>query len=350
MPGPSASGDGAPGAEPAWWSLPDEALLDFRLSDLPLTIAGSELATRIEELYAELRSRGISFRPHFWLSDEWFTPDGVAGSAIPFYLAHPRLARLELNQMLEVEGGTREWCLRILRHETGHAIDNAYRLRRKRDRQRLFGRSSLPYPDTYAPKPYSKKYVIHLDLWYAQSHPDEDFAETFAVWLDPESRWRERYAGWPALKKLEYVDSLMRSVGARPPPSANVAEVDELSTLKRTLREHYRAKREKYGMDYPNFYDEDLRRVFTDARDGQARPTAASFLKRVRKEVRRQVAQSTGQYQYTIDRVLEDMIARCRELRLRLRAPEDQTKTEFAVVLTVQVMNYLHSGRHRVAL
>src|SRR6185295_3672959 len=118
----------------------------------------------------------------------------------------PRLARLELGQMLEVEGGTREWCLKIMRHETGHAIENAYNLRRRPTRQSLFGPTSNPYPEYYSPKPYSKSFVIHLEGWYAQSHPDEDFAETFAVWLTPGSGWAERYAGWPALRKLEYLD------------------------------------------------------------------------------------------------------------------------------------------------
>ena len=121
--------------------------------------------------------------------------------AIPFYLAHPRLEKLEEAQMLEVEGGEHEWCMRILRHEAGHAIDNAFRLRRRRQRQHTFGSPSQPYPEFYTPKPYSKSFVLHLDSWYAQSHPDEDFAETFAVWLTPNSEWRQRYAGWRALRK-----------------------------------------------------------------------------------------------------------------------------------------------------
>ena len=111
--------------------------------------------------------------------------------------------------MLEVEGGTPEWCMKILRHEAGHAIDNAYKLRQRRRRQQIFGPSYMQYPEYYTPKPYSKSFVLHLDSWYAQSHPDEDFAETFAVWLNPDSDWRARYADWPALKKLEYMDALM---------------------------------------------------------------------------------------------------------------------------------------------
>ena len=131
------------------------------------------------------------------------------------FLAHPRLARLELAQMLEVEGGDPESCLRILRHEVGHAIDNAYDIRRRPTRRRLFGLPATTYPEYYTPKPYSKSFVLHLDSWYAQSHPDEDFAETFAVWLNPQSDWRPRYADWPALKKLEYMDALMADIAGK---------------------------------------------------------------------------------------------------------------------------------------
>ena len=120
--------------------------------------------------------------------------------------------------MLEVEGGDHDSCMRILRHEAGHAIDNAFHLRRRRQRRELFGDHKLPYPEHYTPKPYSKNFVLHLDSWYAQSHPDEDFAETFALWLTPDAQWRQRYHDWPALRKLEYVDQLMRSLAGRTPP------------------------------------------------------------------------------------------------------------------------------------
>ena len=203
--------------EPRWAYLPDRELLNCAFADLGVRIEGSVLEERVERINEELRRRGLRFRPAFWLSEEWFSPDGVPGVAIPFYLAHPRLAKLEKRQMLEVEGGTRQWCLRILRHEVGHAIDNAYRLHRRRRWRELFGPSSQPYPEFYSPKPYSKRFVLHLDSWYAQSHPSEDFAESFAVWLRPGSRWRTQYAGWPALKKLRYVDELMREISTSAP-------------------------------------------------------------------------------------------------------------------------------------
>ena len=336
--------------DPAWAALDDEALLDVRMCDLGLTIEGSGLEPRLHELETELATRGLAFRPHYWLSDEWFCPDGVPGIAIPFYLAHPRLSRLEQAQMLEVEGGTVEWCLRILRHEAGHAIDNAYRIRLRRRRRELFGPSSAPYPKYYLPRPYSKSFVIHLDAWYAQSHPDEDWAETFAVWLDPGGDWRSRYGDWPAGRKLEYVESVMRSIAGVPAPVNTPRTVEPLEELTKTLREHYQERRAFYGVDHPDFYDRDLRRLFSDDPQHASRPSAATFMSRIRKEARRRVGRWTGTYQYTIDQVIGDMIRRARELHLRVARPEEETKLEFIILLTVQTMNYLSSGRHRVAL
>jgi hypothetical protein len=336
--------------EPPWAALSDDELLAVRLCDLGLTIAGTEIEERIAAVDAELAARGVHFRPHYWLSDEWFTPDGVPGIAVPFYLAHPRLARLELSQMLEVEGGERQACLRILRHEVGHAVDNAYTLRRLPTRRRLFGPPSTDYPEYYTPKPYSKSFVQHLDHWYAQSHPDEDFAETFAVWLDPQSMWATRYAGWPAQRKLEYMDRLMRRIAPTAPRLRSKREVDPISRLRKTLREHYARKREHYGLDHPDFYESDLRNLFSDAPEYSNHMTAARFVRRIRKEARTTVASFTDSYQYTIDQLLEKIIERCRALNLRLTDSEEATKIDFMVFLTVQTMNYLHSGRHRVAL
>jgi hypothetical protein len=335
---------------PEWTAWTDEQLLDLRLCDLHLQLEGSPLEERIAQLYRELDERGLRFRPHFWLSEEWFTPDGVPGIAIPFYLAHPRLAKLELNQMFEVEGGEVEWCMRILRHEAGHAIENAFALRRRPRRQQLFGRSSVPYPDHYSFKPYSKSFVVHLGSWYAQSHPDEDFAETFAVWLTPGSQWEQRYAGWPAMKKLTYVDRLMRSLAGREPRVVVAEEVDPLKGLRKTLRQHYKKKRRHYGVDRPTVYDRDLRRLFSDAPEFTNNMTAVRFLGRIRKPVRRLVASWTGVYQYTVDQSIEDLIARCQQLNLRLAVPEEQAKTEFTVLLTVQAMNHLLTGGNRIAL
>ncbi len=332
-----------------WATLPDEELLNVRFCDLGLQIPGTALEERIDRLYDELHNRDIRFRPHCWLSSDWFSPDGVPGVAIPFYLAHPRLMALEERQVLDVEGGTPRWCMQLLRHEAGHALDSAYRLHRKKGWRDVFGSFSAPYAKFYQPKPYSRSYVLHLDMWYAQSHPAEDWAETFAVWLDPASRWRKRYEGWRAKKKLEYVDGLMRLIAGQPPPVKSRERVEPLGRLKMTLGEHYAAKKKRWGLDFPSFYERDLSRLFPPLPEGVRGRSAAAFLRKSRAELRRRVARWTGEYQYTIDQVLAEMIARAEELDLRHGQDDDEVRQNALTMLTVQTMNYLHGGHHRLA-
>lgn len=348
--GQKASSGRRRSSQPKWADLPDEELLQWRICDLDLKIDGTILEERIERLNQELEYRGLRFRPHFWLSDEWFSPDAVPGIAIPFYLAHPRLARLERKMMLEVEGGTEDWCLRILRHEAGHTLDSAYRLHRRQRWREMFGKFSDPYPDFYQPKPYSKSFVMHLDMWYAQSHPAEDFAETFAVWLKPRSRWRSQYHDWPALAKLEYVDELMHEIADSIPPVRSKRTVDSVREMRKTLGEHYTEKRARYMVGDPHVYDRELRRLFSDEPEHAQNPSAAAFLRKHRQELRQVVAHWTSQYQYIINQVLAEMIQRCRELNLRLDTTPRETKRDVMVMLTVVVMNYLHGGHHRLAL
>ena len=321
------------------------------MCDLGLRIEGTALEERVRALYANLETSGLRFRPHVWLSDEWFCPDGVPGIAIPFYLAHSRLMRLERTQMLEVEGGTPEWCLQILRHEAGHAIENAFDLRRRPRRTQIFGSTSEPYPDHYTPRPYSRRFVVHLDAGYAQAHPDEDFAETFAVWLDPETDWRADYEGWPALRKLAYVDDLMRGLKTRQPVARTQRTVQPLSSLRLTLRQHYDARRAHYGVEHPSFHDAGLQRLFgSTPRAGARSVPAEQVIRELGDEAGRTVARWTGQYQYVIKTVVEAMAARCRHLELRSTLPTARARLEFSTLLTVETMKHLHSGRHRVAL
>jgi hypothetical protein len=228
----------------AWVGLRDKALLDVRLCDLALRVAGTRLQPRLARLERELVRAGLTrFRPYVWLSTGWFTPHGTTGFAIPFFLAHPRLVRLERRMMGDVEGNDEAACMRLLRHEAAHALDHAYRLHRRASWRQHFGRFGRPYRASYRPKPRSRRFVVNLPNAYAQSHPGEDWAETFAVWLQPGSRWRAHYAGWPALCKLRYVDDLMHEIAGQAPFVRTRERTDALPELRFTLREYYRRKR-----------------------------------------------------------------------------------------------------------
>lgn len=333
--------------EPAWADFSDQDLLQVRLKDLKLAIPGTWLEQRLDRLHEELRRRNIAVRAHAWLSDEWFSPHDSPGIAVPFYLAHPRLMRLERKMVLEVEGGTVRECMRILRHEAGHVLQRAFGLHRRKRWRELFGSAAAPYPQYYRPNPTSRRYVQHLRRWYAQCHPDEDFAETFAVWLSPRSNWRKRYAGWPALQKLLYVDELMTELAGAKPKLKPRIEIDPLSKLSATLGEHYKDKRERYAIDAPSIFDRDLTRIFSDDPRHREAPLASSVIRRNRADIRRSVARWTGEYPLALDAALDDIMDRARAMKLRAPGSEQRMRVELTALLSSKAVHSLYSASRR---
>jgi hypothetical protein len=334
----------------AWETLSDDQLLSLRFCDLELTIEGTDLEEGIERLYRELDARGIRFKPHCWLAQEWFSPDGIPGIAIPFYLAHRRLMSIERRFMREVEGGNRNWLMRILRHEAGHAIDSAYRLRRRRQWREVFGPASLPYPDTYRPRPGSRRFVQHLGAWYAQAHPTEDFAETFAVWLKPNSPWRREYLGWPAYGKLEYIDGLTDEIGAAKPPVNDRTKIEDIAEEGQTLRQHYAHKLARYRMPRRSGADELLLKVFTTEPARSSAPKAASVLREMRNPLRQQFLRAGAFSEYLVHQVLRLMIERCESLNLYLRGSRRSLKPQVVWVIARLAESYEDRQLPRVAL
>ncbi|MEO6596308.1 MAG: putative zinc-binding metallopeptidase [Planctomycetota bacterium] len=332
---------------PWWEDLPTEELLDVRLCDLGLTIPGTTLERRIQLLHDELGMAGLVFRPYVWLSTDWSTPEGSTGFAVPFYLANNRLVRLEHSQMFEAEGSTQEWCMKLLRHETGHAIDNAYRLHQRSDWRRTFGRYSAPYRSAYQVRPLSKHYVQHLGAWYAQSHPAEDYAETFSVWMAPNSRWQTFYEGWPALKKLQQLDKILKDIGDLPQPVRSRDRDGSLPRQRITLREFYREKQAAYGTRHLWRHDSELKLVFEAPSPGSRRPRAATFLRNEQVQLRSKVSALTGQYRYIVDQAIIAIEQRCRELDLRLKTSSDQARLGAAVLTTMVTLSLARGHQPR---
>lgn len=329
-------------------SLTRAELLETRICDLGVSLEASPLAERFETLLEEFEHRGLRFRPYAWLSTDWFAPDGLTGFAIPFYLAHPRLVRLERSQMLDAEGGERPECMKLLRHEAAHAIDNAYGLRRTKRFREVFGRAGEPYRSSYTPDPTSRDYVLHLDDWYSQSHPLEDFAETFAVWLKPKSDWRRRYAGWPALRKLQYVDEVMGELADAPPKLRTRRREEPVSKVRMTLARYYEQKKQHYADEGTPALDGQLTRTFPSAEARTARaPKLASFLRKERSRLVGRVASATGQHRYVVDHVVEEMIARAKTRDLRLPGDEGQARLDAAILLTSLTSQFLYGGHQR---
>src|SRR5438045_5400562 len=164
-----------------WVSLTDDQLLERRISTLGLRLEGTALEPLIQQLYSELSGKGLAFHPPTHIGDEWFVPIGIPAIFVPFFLVHDRLRALERSMMLEVEGETPEWFMKLMRHEAGHAYMYAYQLTRRKKWRECFGQTSREEtPDTYRPRPVSRSYVMHLADWSARRHHAEDFADTVA--------------------------------------------------------------------------------------------------------------------------------------------------------------------------
>lgn len=331
-----------------WANLEEDDLLELPLKNLKVRLEGTWLADCLRDVNAELKARGIALKMHGWLSDEWFSPTETPGIAFPFYLAHPRLKRLERKMMLEVEGGTRRECMQLLRHEAGHVVEYAFALHKRKRFQRLFGRASERYPDHYRPNPTSKNYVQHLRRWYAQCHPDEDFAETFAVWLTPRSNWKKRYADWPkALEKLEYIDELMAELEGEKPLPQKRFEVDPLPKLKGTLAQHYAAKRKRYAVEAPHVFDRELKKMFPeDVRKPNA-PHASSIIRNNRGKIIKAVAKQTGEFPLALDAAIDDMITRAKALKLRSPRAETKVRAEITAMLSSKAIHTHYSTTRR---
>ncbi len=329
-------------------TIGEEQLLGTRICDLPVSVAGTWLEERVRQLHQELKAKNIPFEPLCYLADEWLTPEDEPVIGIPFFLAHPRLIALEKKMMLEAEGETNEWCMKLLRHEAGHALSYAYGLHYKRSWQRVFGRSTQAYEETYRFRPYSKSFVRHLDNYYAQYHPDEDFVETFAVWLTPNLDWREQYKGWKALDKLLFVDNLMQGIAGKPPSVARGRQYWKAAGIRSTLRRYYQRRRHAEAENYPDFHDANLKRMFIEGQSKkETRRSVAKLIQHHRKALLTAVSEWTGERRYMVSEVLKAIQQRSNALHLVTEEPDPVAMLKLTTYLTTLQMNYRYTNRLR---
>ncbi|HKO14707.1 MAG TPA: putative zinc-binding metallopeptidase [Gemmatimonadaceae bacterium] len=324
------------------WESERQTLLGRRISELGLTIRGSRVEKLVTELYLELAARAIAFRPPVYLSDQWGCPDRTPLIGVPFYLVDARLERIEA----EMSGGVEDdaEALRYLRHECGHAINYAFRLYDRPDWRATFGSFALPYHERYRADPFSRAYVRHILGWYAQKHPDEDFAETFAVWLTPGIDWRAEYAGWPALAKLEYVDRVLGEIAGELPHVPAPSEDDlPVEAMHYTVAEHYESAAERIPMEDPRQFDADLRRIFASPADAPSGMPAAVFMQRHYREIVARLSYWTGESAAEVRSLIDAMIARAAQLELRITGLEASTLIELTAFGAAVVMNYRYT-------
>ena len=321
------------------WEEQRRHLLGHRISDLGLRIHGTRVERLVSQLYGELDTHGVRFKPPVYLSDQWGCPDATPLIGVPFYLADPRLERIESEMSFGVEND--DESMRFLRHEAGHAFNYAFQLYDRVDWQAMFGAFRAPYRDRYRANPLSRDYVRHILAWYAQKHPDEDFAETFAVWLTPDLNWRHAYAGWPALRKLEYVDAVMREIADAAPTVLEPAEDDlPVEAMRYTVAEHYADSVEDIPIEDERQFDVDLRQIFHRGADAPNAESARVFLQRHRREIVSRVAFWTSEQPSVVRSLIDALERRAESLQLRAGGLEAATLVELTAFATAVVMLY----------
>lgn len=328
-----------------WEKITDDELIEYRLCELNLKIEGSDIEKLIEQVYKELDDKGMRFHPACYLADEWLCPEGEPVIGIPFYLANSRLTNLEKKMMLEAEGSDKKDFLKLLRHEVGHALTYAYKLQGKKKYRLTFGPNGKEFNDYYRPRPYSKKFVRNLENWYAQAHPDEDFAETFAIWLDPNSDWKNRYKSWKALDKLRFVDDLIKKIATQNPQKEKGENLWAAQKLKTKLKTYYKRKKNFYITDYPDFYDPDLKKIFSESMENKKNESALKFLRRYRKTILLNVSMWTGENKFTINRLIRTLAERCRELDLRVTNDENDILLKITSYVATLIANYMYTAK-----
>jgi Putative zinc-binding metallo-peptidase len=318
-------------------------ILNKPIRELGLKIEGSPLQRLVQQLYRELeQKRLMKFRPLCYLTDEWGCPSGEPVIGIPFYLANADLAHLE-KEMNDLEDA-RE-VMMYLRHEAGHAFNYAYKLHQTPEWKQLFGPFRRPYHDNYRPIPFSRNFVRHLAGWYAQKHPDEDFAETFAVWLTPRSAWRKRYRGWGAMAKLRYMNRIARALGNIDPVRRRGRTDITVDEMEATVAEFYQRINDEIPL-VDLALDTDLRDIFDASKRRKTAKPAHEFLHAHRKSVVDKVAYWTGAQRPLIKRLIEVIEERIDKLGLLADADrESEHLIQITVYVTALAMNYMARGK-----
>jgi hypothetical protein len=329
------------------WETIRFELLNTRICDMGLRIEGSPVEPFVRRLYRELELRRFCFRPTCYLTDSWGCPDEVPVIGIPFYLADLRLMRIEEEQTGDLEND--QSIMMLLRHEAGHAINYAYRLFDDPDWVQTFGPFSQPYRDHFRPNPLSRQFVRHIvhhryGRTYAQKHPDEDFAETFAVWLTPRSGWRVRYRNWPALRKLLYVDALMGRIRKQPPRVLSGALCTPAEQMDLVLAEHYGQRADRYRATAQGYVDDKLREVFPAVR-GRTLLPAAQLLQKYQRHLLPQIVRWSGLGTEEVTTLLEKLQDRAQALGLVFHSRDQvQKATDIAALATALAMNFAYTG------
>ena len=139
----------------------------------------------------------------------------------------------------------------------------------------------------------------------------------------------------------------MSSLAGKPPlplPKYRVADHDCLNVK---LKTYYARKRKEYEHSFPDFYDNDLRRLFGADEKCEGGVKASAYLRRHRRELERAVCQWTNENKYRVNALFKKLIERCAALELYVDERDAGHALQVPVYITTLVMNHLFTGKFK---
>jgi hypothetical protein len=338
-------------------------LLLTPLNRLGLCLESSLLAEPVRLAMTDLRRAGIKkLQPYFYLSTGYGTVASTTSISLGFYDCS-----LPLHQ-LNYEARGFEYTFTdqvdLVRHELGHAFSYAYKLYRRSDFREVFnvrGNYFNTYPATnrYVERanPWSRDFVNPGGDYYAQKHPDDDFAETFCVWLRPRYNWRRAYQRYPgALRKLEFVDFIVHEL-RREAPLIDQAPYpfEPLDECQLTVRQFFKVGSTRpYRLKATGYIDPDLLELFWQSpsrRDERRRRRdyvlADNFVRKHKRNIVAQVSRWTGVDDQVVKDFLDKCSARARALDLWVRKDRrDKTIVELTTYVSYRCALYALNDKY----
>ena len=337
-------------------------LLNTPINRLGVRIKGSFYETAIPQVISELRAAGVGrLEPVFYVSTGYGCIAGQPIISLGFYDFHPLIK--ELNHEIRGFNYTEADMLGLLRHELGHAFCYCYKLYRTPEFRALFevaGNFFNTYPegDHYEYNPWSKRYVNPAGDHYAQKHPDEDFAESFCVWLTPRSGWKRKYKKRSAvLEKLRYIDRSAGELG-RQAPAVETNEgwmLEKVEEVKQTVGEFMGASPyllKQYYDASTGYVDPDLKAMFRQEPRGIPRRQllddymrADAFVREQKQALLSRISYWVGVDTVVVQDLLDKLIHRSRTLDLWLeRAGRERKLIELTTYVATLCANYKNAG------
>lgn len=326
------------------------------ISYIPLQIKNSPLERLIKEILQEIRRKNLLMTPEFYLSDEFGCVQNTATIGIPFYLAHPDLQ--ELDRLVGSQKGqilTEGHIKSILRHECGHAFFYTYEVYKKNKALKIFGDFDSRSISLQNIVPDSDDYVDYLarcgtaSAGYSQTHPEEDFADTFGACVDP--NFKKTSVQGMAVKKLDYAKDLMQKYAGKNISGLAHEFHKPASEIKETLESFFRRRFGPFDIKYfrreaTGYADLHLKRVFSShAPLDRNHISAARFLEKNKKWFIERSRSWTKKPALTEQLVLKS-IERAKVLRMTLaKANFQKARKIFSANLALMVTLMQENGR-----